>query len=600
MSVLYRPFSRRAVLSTALGLLGAAAAACGPAAAPTEPPKPAAPAPTTAPAATAAPAATTAPAAAPAAPTKPVEPTKPAAEAAKPTEAPKPTTAPAAAAPRPEGTRPAATATLSFTNFSLFASWPPFSGTLMAKEWQSATGVNIDWRPIPSTQIAEKVTVMLSTGELTDMYPLSPPNLRQMGPATSLPLDDLLAQHAPNYSRFLKEHEQDAPQIRAPNGKLYGMFGWREYIYQGWIYRRDLAEKLGFKQIGGPDATVEDWYNFLKAAKKEDPQRHGFGNQLNVLWLALNLRGAYGIKGQVTPGEWYTERDGKIRDGSILPEAKDLIAAMRRFYTEGLIDPEMITNVEEQASKDRWIQGKTIATFAEYLNRHDIFAGKLDVAPAVPPKGPKGDRAETPQFFGWAAWPGGIAFNTKLKDPAPAIRFVDHMFSDDGVKLYYLGKEGETYQKAGDSFQLTQKVKDQVDQSLKEKKEGVDRPDRVIQYYWGLHGYSFPIKVLPGPPNVWNAYVGLIETKAVVDAQNLGKPYQAKSIPNPVFNDAETDELKRLTADIKTYRDETFTGMIGGKIAMDQWDAYVAQMKKLGAQRVEEIYNTASQRTFKR
>ncbi|HEY3080370.1 MAG TPA: extracellular solute-binding protein [Chloroflexota bacterium] len=566
MSVLHRRFSRRSVLSTGLALLGAAAAACGPAAAPTEPPKP-----------------TEAP--------KPAEPTKP---AAQPAAAATPT--PAAAAP----TKPAAAPTLSFTNFSLFASWPPFAGTLMAKEWQSATGVNIDWRPIPSTQISEKVTVMLSTGELTDMYPLSPPNLRQMGSATSLPLDDLLAQQAPNYSRFLKEHEQDVPQIRAPNGKLYAMFGWREYIYQGWIYRRDLAEKLGFKQIGGPDATVEDWYNFLKAAKKEDPQRHGFGNQLNVLWLALNLRGAYGITGQVTAGEWYTQRDGKILDGSILPEARDLIAAMRRFYTEGLIDPEMITNVEEQASKDRWIQGKTIATYAEYLNRHDIFAGKLDVAPAVPPKGPKGDRAETPQFFGWAAWPGGIAFNTKLKDPAPAVRFVDYMFSDDGVKLYYLGKEGETHQKAGDSYQLTQKVKDQIDQSLKEKKEGIDRPDRVIQYYWGLHGYSFPSKVLPGPPNVWNAYVGPIETKAVVDAQNLGKPYQAKSIPMPVFNDAETDELKRLTADIKTYRDETFTGMIGGKVAMDTWDAYVAQMKKLGAPRVEEIYNTASARTFKR
>ena len=122
----------------------------------------------------------------------------------------------------------------------------------------------------------------------------------------------------------------------------------------------------------------------------------------------------------------------------------------------------------------------------------------------------------------------------------------------------------------------------------------------MLQHFWGLDGHSYPEKIRPAPANIWNAYVGVVETKAVVDAQNLVKAYLSTKIPQPLYTDAENAELTRLNADIKTYRDEMFTGMIGGKTGMDQWDAYVNQMKKLGVPRVEEIHNTAYQRTYKR
>src|SRR5262245_40367897 len=192
--------------------------------------------------------------------------------------------APAAAAPA-EGV------TLTFTT-GQHANFP--FDTLMFQEWQKRTGVTIDWKLQPSPSVGDKVKLMLSSGDVTDIVIGPRSILRELGPEACLPLDDLIQQHMPNYSKVLETFVDEVPPTRSPDGKFYGIWARNENIYLAWMYRKDLADKLGFSKL----ATLDDWYNFMKAAKQDDPNTHGVGVYGDILTMAWSLRGAYGIHGQ--------------------------------------------------------------------------------------------------------------------------------------------------------------------------------------------------------------------------------------------------------------------------------------------------------------
>jgi len=497
----------------------------------------------------------------------------------------------------PAATPPATTATLTFATGQV--SQFPFD-TLMFTEWQKRMGVKIDWKLFPTPSYQDKVQLMLSTGDVTDIFIANRSSLPKLGPQSSMPLDDLLKDHAPNYSTLLADNKDQVPAIRSANGKIYGMFGRLQYVYMGWIYRKDLATKLGVTKL----ETLDDWYTFMKAAKKDNPNTYGIGMYGSVLNVADGLRGAFGLHGQLV--DWIIMQDNKLVDSSILPQAKDVIGTVRRWYTEGLMNPDMLALVEGQQHHQNLVSGKTIVDPDDYLEGMDPVtpAGQkqtpgFDLEATLPPKGPNGEQADLTNFTGWSYW--GVGLGPKAKNPEAAIRFVDYLLGDEGNLLYWLGVEGVTYEKAGDSYRFLPKVVDALPGLIQKGIQDLDTPDRAIAYQYGLGGGEgfFVPKTNPAPDKARDAYVGVIESKKLVDAQNLEQSHMNKLINTPVFTEQEAADLKTSTADIATYRQETWTNMISGKQSMDQWDAYVAQMKKLGVPKVEAIYNTAYQRTYK-
>jgi ABC-type glycerol-3-phosphate transport system substrate-binding protein len=115
---------------------------------------------------------------------------------------------------------PAEGVTLTFTT-GQHANFP--FDTLMFQEWQKATGVAIDWKLQPSPSLGDKVKLMLSAGDVTDIVIGPRAILRELGPEACLPLDDLIQQHMPNYSQVLQEFADAVPPTRSPDGKFYGI-----------------------------------------------------------------------------------------------------------------------------------------------------------------------------------------------------------------------------------------------------------------------------------------------------------------------------------------------------------------------------------------
>ncbi|MCE7987051.1 MAG: extracellular solute-binding protein [Caldilinea sp. CFX5] len=460
-------------------------------------------------------------------------------------------------------------------------------------EWQKATGITIEWQPAPSSSLGEKVNLMLSADEAPDIF-IGPRNtIKQFGAEACLPLDDLIAEHAPNYTALLEEYATAAKDLRAADGKMYAMAGRNNNVYMGWMYRKDLADKLNITQM----ATLDDWYNYMVAVKKDDANTHGVGIYGDVLGVVYSLKGAFGIKG--TMNDWMTQVDGQWVNASILPGAKAAVATVAKWYQEGLIDPNMLSTVEWEQGKEKWMNGTSVVGVNDYLAvdsyelqyREQHPDSKFDIVAVAPPTGPDGGQTELYNFTGFAGF--GYALGKNCKDPVAAVKFLDFIFSEEGLLLYSLGVEGVTFSKDGDKYEFLPEVKDLVNQTVKEG--GMEMGVAL----WKLYGIGFPFfssKAFPAPAPYNSAHIGFTVSEEMAAAQAMGAQYQEVKIPAPVFTQEEQDELTQINADMDTYQAETWVGMIKGDVSMDTWDAYVEQMKALNVERVVELWNTAAAR----
>ena len=363
----------------------------------------------------------------------------------------------------------------------------------MFTEWQKATGVAIQWQPVPSSSLGEKINLMLSAGEAPDIYIGPRGTIKQFGAEASLPLDDLIKDNAPNYTALLAQYPVEVKDLRAPDGKMYAMAGRNNNVYMGWMYRKDLADKLNITKM----ETLDDWYNYMVAVKKDDPNTHGVGIYGDVLGVASSLKGAFGIKG--TMNGWMTQDGGKWVNASITPEAKEAIATVAKWYQEGLIDPAMLSTVEWEQGKEKWIAGASVVGPNDYLAvdsyelqiRQQTPNSKYDIVAVPPPTGPKGGRAELSNFTGFGGF--GYALGKNCKDPAAAVKFLDYIFSEEGVVLYSLGVEGKTFTKSGDKYEFLPDMKDLVNKTVK---EGGMEIGVTMEAVW----HRLPVLLIQGVP----------------------------------------------------------------------------------------------------
>jgi len=52
----------------------------------------------------------------------------------------------------------------------------------------------------------------------------------------------------------------------------------------------------------------------------------------------------------------------------------------------------------------------------------------------------------------------------------------------------------------------------------------------------------------------------------------------------------QQDEASALLSDLSTYVKQMEAKFVTGEVPMSEWDSYVAQMKKMGGDRIQEIY----------
>lgn len=480
-----------------------------------------------------------------------------------------------------------------FTGKSLTNVNADWNNLLLWNTYKDMTKIDVDWTQVPGDSLAEKRNLALAGGDLPDVfYASSMPNsdlLKYGSQGVFLPLNDLIDKYAPNFKKLMDENPAIKEAITFPDGNIYSLPNIYDPSFTSlvmgstpWINKKWLDE-LGMKM----PQTTDEFYQYLKAVKGKDLNHNGKNDEVPFDTYAMSrltgwLRGSFGVG---NTGVNYIDLDPqtkKVRFYVTSDGYKEMLQYINKLYSEGLIAKDIYTQEFNKflsnAADDMY--GSTVwyappEEFGEKVGSQ--FEGGL------PLKGPNGD-----QLYTTVSNPvksiGQFVITNKNPNPAATMRWIDYFYGDEGTKLFYMGIEGKTYEKAADG---SLKYLD----SITNNPDGSTMNENLVKYLAWVGSSS--------PSIIRQKYFQGTEGLPVsIEEGKKLQPYFIKEVWPPAFTYTkdENDQIDALSSDIEKYVDEMTDKFITGKASFSDWDKYKQQLDNMGLKDYMKIQQAAYER----
>ena len=409
-----------------------------------------------------------------------------------------------------------------------------------------------------------------------------------------LPLNDLIAEHAPNFTRILEEYPMVRAAITAPDGNIYHLPTLPDGLIEGaraWFIRQDWLDLL---ELDTPQ-TVQELEDVLVAFRDEIPPLIGEdyvwpyidGNWHNVLRLA-NLWGAraYGHDAhavRVVP----REDSNEIYHAWTDPQFMYALQNISRWYGMGLIDQTFITRGggarHELLSQNRGgvFLDFPVSSAAFNDNLAETIEG-FNLVAMAPPANSFGQRVSEHQRLD--VQPHGWAISHTNPDPVRTMQFMDFFYSDLGRTLLSFGAEGITFEfdANGDPQFLPYVFEQEV------------TPTDVVRFEMGglrFMGYKQLFE--------YERQMASPAARAAFDINRSGE-FAVRQLPVLSFTDDELRAINEIQPALNEFLAENIQSMILGdwQDIENVWDAFVAQTIQLGKEDLVAAYQSAFDRAM--
>jgi len=469
-----------------------------------------------------------------------------------------------------------------------------WNDVLVFNEYEEISNIDIEWEMIPREGLEEKRNLTLVNDKLPDVFHTAglPNNdLMKYGEQGAfLKLNDLIEEHMPNLNRILEENPDIKKGMTFPDGSIYSL----PTIYDPdfpsllvgskfWI-REDWLEELNMTM----PQTTDDYYEYLKAVKETDLNGNGKNDEIpfggtSITGLFQWLTGSFGIQNRGR-NHGFIDLDPETENLRFFPiedEYKELLEYMHKLYSEGLIQTNIYTieTNESYAQGTEGLYGSTVqaSTVTAYGHEEgDKFIGMPTL------EGPNGDKLFT-KLGSPLANMGGFVVTSDNEHPEATVRWMDYFYGDEGAKLFFMGVEDITYKTNEDG---TLEYLDEIDNNP----DGLTFSEALSKYMtWSGGGY---------PGIVMEDYFNGAESmEPSITATEELIPYFPEEVwPQFTFTNKESKELASLASDIEKYVNEMRDKFITGNVSLDEWDSYIAEIKKMGLDAYMEIQENAYER----
>ncbi|MBS4192062.1 extracellular solute-binding protein [Bacillus sp. FJAT-49705] len=463
---------------------------------------------------------------------------------------------------------------------------------MLWKEYEKMTNIHINWETVSTEALPEKRNLMLASGDYPDLLfaaALPKSDLIKYGQqGVFLPLNDLIDKYAPNLKKIMEENPIVKQGITMADGNIYGFPAYYDPSFKGmhigtpWI-QKDWLNKLGLEE----PTTWDELYEVLKKFKEEDPNGNGqadeipLGASFSINQIINFLKGSVGLNNHgISNGHIDLDPKGdKLRFQPTSKEYKQLLTYVNKLYTEGLIDKNVFT---PDSSKFNAVAAKGVYGVLPEIDPKILL--NLDGYVGMPVlEGPNGDRLNTAigSPLGGA---GMFVITDKNKNPEASVRWIDHFYSEEGIKMFFMGFEGVTYTEKDGEFVYTDEMTKNPD--------GLNLDQALSKYLTWPGGY-YPGVVTE---KYFQGAEGSEETLANAEKAEPLTLKQDEIWPNFNYTVDESSELSALSTDINTYVTEMTANFITGKKSFDEWDNYVKTLEKMGLKRFMEINEAAYKR----
>ena len=465
------------------------------------------------------------------------------------------------------------------------------------QDLEEYTNVNLELTLVPSDGVAEKLNLMLSSGEYPDIIigngRLSNQDLEKYGVEEHIlmPLNDLIDKYGTNIKERWAEHPSWEEDMKSSDGNIYGIPNSEpgegshgDCAYKLWINTEWL------KAVGKEmPTTTEEFKDVLMAFKTQDPNGNGIADEIPLTgaiktWAAepyLNLLNAFGF----FDTNYYYVKDGVVQSVLDQDYMKEGLKYIHDLYENGLIDSAALTQDESQLAaignnEEIAIAGAAtcghVGMFVDINNAERYNQYKA----MMPLKGSNGYQG-MPYNKAKSISGASFAITDTCKYPEIAIQIADLFCGDEWALRSQQGRQGETWDVSDGSICGTDgvtpaKYKYLSYKTMADADQSVDTWDHTLRLLGSGYKYMFEVDGdIMDPKNY--------EARLYRDTMEMEK-YAADVDPVPALTFIGEDGAvySQISTALGDYASNAIVEFITGTRDIDaDWNSYLADLEKL-------------------
>lgn len=457
-----------------------------------------------------------------------------------------------------------------------------FNELAIWKKYQEMTGIKVEFTAVESAQQQEQLGLIFASNQLPDMIFKcgigTADQTKYADEGTLLPISDYM-DYAPNYAKIINDRAEVGKSVKLANGKIYGfpylVFAQPALISPKLFINKAWADAKGIQY----PKTLDELLTVLRAFKDSDYNGNGEKDEI-PLGIELpdsfyrSFYGAFGLNNHgMVNGLWDLDpATGKLRYMPTSDAFKEYLQYLNVLYTEKLVDQEVFTVdiAKFSAKAQQNLYGLAFIHNNNYLSDYKDDFTNLPASL----EGPHGDKLYAGRNLSVS---GQNTFITKANQyPEATVRWVDYFYGDEGICLFFMGIEGETWQKdANGNPQYTDLVKKNPD--------GLSSEDVLGKYVAWSGG---------GNPSVADDlhFGNHLIPQITLDGAAALQPFTPEEVWGAFsYSSEDSQRLTVVSQDITTYVTDMRAKFITGNTSFDKWDEYVNTVKSMGLEEFTAI-----------
>lgn len=483
-----------------------------------------------------------------------------------------------------------------------------FATNEFTKYLEEKTNIHIEWDVIPSTSAAEKLNLVMSSGEdLPDVIMgFGVSSAQQMiygSQGVILPLNSMIDKYGFETKKMFEQMPVVKDTITSPDGNIYALPHTNECFHctlprRMWIYQPWL-DKLGLAM----PTTTDEYYEVLKAFKANDPNGNGKADEIP---MSGSPTGFYASIDSFLMNAFIYNPGGDrlyLQEGKVVvpfdkPEWREGLRFLNKLYEEKLLDPQALTQDENQLKQlgenpDIAILGATagmhMGVFSEFYGASNRW---LEYKTIPPLKGPNG--VQIAPFEAYHLVGGGSYLITKSsKHPEAAFRLADYLYNEEVTLRSVIGRPGTEWVKAEEG-EVGINGKPAVWKQIADW-------GQVQNFNWGQTGPSLRTNDLrlgevanPDKP---------LEIVMYEEAKTKYEPYKQELenvLPPLFFTNDQAIEIADMSKTINDYVNEMIARFVIGDADLDKdWDVYLDNLQNMRLENYLSIYQDVFDSKYK-
>lgn len=478
------------------------------------------------------------------------------------------------------------------------------------KETEEITNIAIEVIPNSQADALEKRNILLASGDYPDMFltdwptTFKPADVMQFGIKEEIlvPITPFLEEYGDELNKIFEYNPMYKVTSMAPDGQIYGVARYSECYhcsaYPKMYIRQDWLDALGLEM----PTTTEEFREVLREFVTGDPNGNGKADEIGLTGATTwNTMLEYCLLGwsfiPVKPDFWLYLENGEVKFAPDNEEYREGLRYIKSLYDEGLIDPAAFSQKDDQMAQtirqDPAIAGAYVCDHVGMgvdNTDYDEYKNMTVMMPLVGPNGVQwqpqnANEGEVQGFHG--------VITDACEYPEAAFRWLDYQLSEESMVKKNWGKEGVGWIDAPegtlDVFGSPAKYLrlDATDNNPEAKAE-----NDLYTFSYGPQA-DLSERRLSQLPMVDDIYLPEnYEQRITLDTVPLMEYVNPERLPSTLYVDTDvSDEFNEIKTNLKDFVRKTCVQfIIGERDVENDWDAYLNELYRFGADRYLTIY----------